>query len=74
MVNLEAETLDTDGKPKFAKKRGSHIGENQLSLFAAQPHPVVERFRKMDLQNITPLEALNILNELRGAVVEKDDA
>jgi DNA mismatch repair protein MutS len=72
LVNLEAETLDADGKPKFAKKSGVRPGESQLSLFALQPHPAVDEIRKADLQNITPIEALNLLNKLHGKIVRED--
>ena len=29
------------------------------------PHPAVERLRKLDLNSMTPIEALNLLNELK---------
>lgn len=40
----------------------------QLSLFAETSHPVVERLRSIDPDRMTPLEALQLLNELRQAV------
>jgi len=38
----------------------------QLALFASAPHPVVERLRMLDLDNLTPLQALQLLAELQG--------
>ena len=37
----------------------------QLSLFDGFLHPAVERLRKLDLNSMTPIEALNLLNELK---------
>ena len=37
----------------------------QLALFASVPHPVVERLRGVDLDNLTPLGALQLLAELQ---------
>jgi DNA mismatch repair protein MutS len=40
----------------------------QLALFAAAPHPVVERLRTLDTDGITPLQALELLAKLSGEV------
>ncbi len=72
LTNLEAETLDTDGKPKFAASGKARPGEMQLGLFHPVPHPVIEKLKTIDLQNITPVQALNILNNLRGKAVEEE--
>jgi DNA mismatch repair protein MutS len=37
----------------------------QLALFATLPHPVVEKLRGVDLDNLTPLKALQLLAELQ---------
>ena len=37
----------------------------QLPLFATLPHPVVERLRGVDLDNLTPLKALQLLSDLQ---------
>ncbi|MCX7012428.1 MAG: hypothetical protein NTW86_07690, partial [Candidatus Sumerlaeota bacterium] len=46
-----------------ARSRGEDMV--QLSLFDGFAHPVVERLRKLDLNTVTPLQALNLLNELK---------
>ncbi len=38
---------------------------DQLSFFGAQEHPVVQRLRDVDVERLTPLEALNRLASLR---------
>jgi DNA mismatch repair protein MutS len=40
------------------------IGAEQLPLFSALPHPVVERLRGIDINTLTPLEALSLLATL----------
>ncbi len=65
LANLEAETLDADGRPKFAKVQKPGPGEMQLSLFAQRPHPALDALKEMDPTQMTPLDALNKLNELK---------
>ena len=42
----------------------------QLSLFAPAEHPVVDRLRRIDVNALTPLQALNMLAELRNELGE----
>jgi DNA mismatch repair protein MutS len=37
----------------------------QLSMFESASHPVVMLLRKLDLNNVTPMQALNLLNEMK---------
>jgi hypothetical protein len=37
----------------------------QLDLFRQPDRQVIERLRKVDISRLTPLEALNLLNQLR---------
>jgi DNA mismatch repair protein MutS len=51
-------------------RRGAHrpastAPPDQLSFFAAAEHPVVERLRQLEVERMTPLEALNRLAELK---------
>jgi DNA mismatch repair protein MutS len=71
--NLEAETLDADGRPRFAKVRKPKPGEMQMALFAVKPHPVVDALRDVDVTSMTPIEALNKLNELKEMAQDKKE-
>jgi DNA mismatch repair protein MutS len=42
----------------------------QLSLFAPAEHPVVDRLRRVGIESLTPLQALNLLAELKAEVGE----
>jgi DNA mismatch repair protein MutS len=45
-------------------------GREQLSLFAPAEHPAVERLRRTDVNALTPLQALNLLAELKSEIAE----
>jgi DNA mismatch repair protein MutS len=53
------------GSGSGAARGGSALGDAQLGLFgAAPPHPVVERLRSLDIDDLTPRQALDRLAEL----------
>ena len=44
----------------------------QLSLFArAEPHPAIDKLAELKLEAITPMQAFDLLRELRGMVEDK---
>ncbi|MBI5369276.1 MAG: DNA mismatch repair protein MutS, partial [Planctomycetes bacterium] len=65
--NLEAQALDANNKPKFAPpKVKPRAGDPfQLSLFAPPPNPAVEALKTLEVEALTPLQALVKLQELR---------
>ena len=40
----------------------------QMSLFDVTPDPIISRLRELDLMNITPSEAIRILEELKRKI------
>jgi DNA mismatch repair protein MutS len=69
LAQLEAEHLDANGRPKMAMKAGakkSRRGDLQLTLFAPPEHPALETIRRLDLNALTPLEAMHRLAELQA--------
>ena len=60
---LEQEHLDGDGRPKIGRRGKSRIGDLQLTLFAAEPHPIIEKLRALDLDTLSPLAAQQLLLE-----------
>jgi len=71
LTNLEAETLDVDGKPKFATiKNKDENKPKQLALFNPPQNVVIEEIRNLDTSKITPLEALNKLHKLKEKLGE----
>ena len=67
LENLEAETLDINGKPKFAslnknKKEPEFV---QLPLFNPPVNQVIDELKSLEISKITPLEALITLHKLK---------
>ena len=61
-----------EGLERDSRARRERIGEApapaapkvQMTLFEAEPHPVVEELKEVDIDTLTPLEALNLLHRL----------
>jgi DNA mismatch repair protein MutS len=63
LAQLESEHLDEQGRSRIAKKKKGRLGDLQLSLFGFQDHPVLEKIRAADLDQLTPLTAHKLLQE-----------
>ena len=67
LTNLEKGELDATGMPKIARTK-MPISKAQLplqpSLFV-QPDPLRSQLKKIKIDQLTPLEAINILDELK---------
>jgi DNA mismatch repair protein MutS len=65
LASLEQDELQRGGRPSLSGRPVTP--QQQLGLFqpAAEAHPVVERLRGLDVDRLSPLEALNLLAELR---------
>ena len=70
LARLEQEHLSGDEQPKLSRRRERSNGELQLTLFAPQEHPVLDRIRELELDNTTPLEAMRLLQEWQSALME----
>jgi DNA mismatch repair protein MutS len=68
LKNLESSELDEVGMPKIAKGKGRATpnGATQLQLFQAQDDRLSKELRMIDVENMTPIEALTKLNELKS--------
>ena len=61
--------LEDNATPSAPKQREP---QPQLPLFARrEPHPAVDRLADVKLETITPMQAFDLLRELRG-MVEKE--
>jgi DNA mismatch repair protein MutS len=68
LVSLERDELQRGGRPSLSGRPPAD--QRQLTLFQppAAPHPVVERLRDLDVNALTPLDALNLLASLKREV------
>ena len=65
LETLEADHLDESGLPRIPQRSTRHSLEQQLSLFTPPPHPLLREIREMDLNEMTPLAALEELHRIR---------
>jgi len=59
------ENKDPDLTDAFSDKNAGKNGPQQMDLFGNKDHFFVEKLSKLDISKMTPLDALNYLNELR---------
>jgi len=64
LAQLEEQHLDQEGRPKLARRgKRQRVGDLQLTLFAVEPHPLIEKLRGMNLDQLSPMAALELLNQ-----------
>jgi DNA mismatch repair protein MutS len=73
LFNLEKKELDAEGVPKIAYRSEKKRDRSQYLLFAedreqALLSQIKEDIQKLDLNAITPLDALAFLSELKEAI------
>jgi DNA mismatch repair protein MutS len=70
LKNIEAGEFDGVGVPKVGRSKENNISASdpQLPLFQTTNHAVITALKRMELETMTPLEALNELNALKKLV------
>jgi DNA mismatch repair protein MutS len=63
LSNLEINSLTGESFSKLAKTDFEKLREKQLDLFIVTSHPVIEELKKIDLDKMTPLEAMLKIRE-----------
>ncbi|MCD6387854.1 MAG: DNA mismatch repair protein MutS, partial [Desulfobulbaceae bacterium] len=65
--NIEKDEFDNQGRPRISPlgSEEKDEGPNQLSLFSHENDPVRKRLHQVDIDRLTPLEALTILYEIQ---------
>jgi DNA mismatch repair protein MutS len=71
LAQLENDHIDDSGKSRIVSKRHARKGDLQLSLFSNVEHPVVSELRNLDLNSLTPIEALLELEKLRAQALKE---
>jgi len=68
LSNLEAQEYDMKGRPRIARGGPENESEeiDQLSLFAPPEEIVASLLREVDIECLSPLAALNLLNALKA--------
>jgi DNA mismatch repair protein MutS len=68
LETLETDHVDKDGLPKVPPRRHPSQSSRQLELFHVVEHPVIDKLREMNPEQMTPLEALETLHRMRDAL------
>ena len=74
LANLEEESISADGRPKFAgDDRDEESGvARQLYLFEADSsHPVLTELKNINLDHLTPFEAMQRLKMMKERVLDR---
>lgn len=72
LQHLEQETTDVEGLPRLARSAsGRQSDQLQLSLFQQSDRKLRRRLLNLQLEEITPIEALNELSRLREMLDEE---
>ena len=69
LADLESAHLDADGRSQLAPaESGPRVRQVQLTLFEGAGAAVADELRRLDLDAMTPLDALNKLRELKDGL------
>jgi DNA mismatch repair protein MutS len=68
---LEELEGNADFQEKKARLRDAFSGGVQLSFLGSETHPLIEELKAMEVDQLSPLEALNKLYELKQKALEK---
>ena len=69
LAELESAHLDPQGRPLLAAAApGPSVRTVQLTLFEGAESAIAQELRRLDLDKMTPLDALNKLRELKDGL------
>ncbi len=65
LATLESDHLKADGRPVIPTRETSSHRRRQKSLFEQPENPVIDELRNLELDHLTPLQALQELHRIR---------
>jgi len=72
LSQLEEEHLDTEGRARIARKpKTRRSGRIQLTLFGPSDHPLLDDIRGLDLNDTTPLQALQLIQQWQETLAKE---
>jgi DNA mismatch repair protein MutS len=73
LSNLESDELTSTQLPRIGRgKKGPKVeSKNQLSIFVMEPHPLLKDLKELDVNKLTPVEALNLLEKLKEKYLDQ---
>ena len=73
LAQLEDKNLDDDGRARLARRTRTKAGDRQMTLFVPAENPLVKTLRGLNLDEIAPLKALQILADLQNQAAGKEN-
>ena len=71
LQTLESDHVDEGGRHRIPARQTRRARRQQLSLFETPEHPVLDEIRNLELDAMTPLDALQELNRIRQQLNSK---
>ncbi len=72
LARLEEEHLDSAGRAKIARPVETRkSGQVQLTLFGPAEHPLLDELRQVDLNNLTPIEAMQLVQQWQESLAKE---
>ncbi|MCH2210052.1 MAG: DNA mismatch repair protein MutS [Fuerstiella sp.] len=69
---LENDHINQDGRPSVPRRETGRQKSRQLSLFELPEDPLLDEIRKMEVDSMTPLEAMQELHRLRKQLTDRN--
>ncbi|HEV2169994.1 MAG TPA: DNA mismatch repair protein MutS, partial [Candidatus Binatus sp.] len=71
LANLEQGELDEAGMPRIARERRAKVPAPQLGLFSPKESRVIDELSALDIERMTPMDALNALARLAARLKQE---
>ena len=71
LANLEQGELDEAGMPRIARDRRATNPPPQLGLFSPRDERVIDELRALDVERMTPMDALNALARIAARLKQQ---
>ncbi len=72
LETLENDHLNQDGNPSVPQRRSRQQSSRQLSLFELPEDPLLDEIRNLEVDGMTPLEAMQELYRLRQQLTDRN--
>lgn len=70
---LESDHINSDGRPKVPPRETKRQRSRQRSLFEMPEDPILDEIRQLEVDNLTPIQALQELARLRQQLKQRKD-
>ena len=72
LETLENDHLNQDGRPSVPQREMNRQKSRQLSLFELPEDPLLDEIRNLEVNGMTPLEAMQELDRLRQQLTNRE--